>query len=116
MLLTCPATLYASHLGPVIGPVVEHVRYRLERNWAPVMDQSKAPLARPLFSSDCSAAAVLAARGGEEWYSSYYGRSGLFVGDLDAVTAEAAIEKSRVEVSRTYCDVLQAALALKGGW
>jgi hypothetical protein len=38
------------------------------------------------------------------------------VGDLDAVSAEEAVEKSRVELSRSYSDVLQAAFALKGDW
>jgi hypothetical protein len=47
---------------------------------------------------------------------SYYARSGLFVGDLDAVTAESAVEKYRVEVTRIYSDVAQSALALKGEW
>jgi hypothetical protein len=35
---------------------------------------------------------------------------------LDSVTAEAAVEKHRVDLSRTYSDVLQVALALKGPW
>jgi hypothetical protein len=58
----------------------------------------------------------LAGGGGEDWFTSYYARSGVFVGDLDAVTAEAAVEKFRVEVTRTFSDILQSALALKGDW
>lgn len=73
-------------------------------------------MARPLTSQDCDAAAQLAARGGENWFNSYYGRAGVFVGDLDQVTAEAVVEKSRVELSRSFTDTLQAAFALKGGW
>jgi hypothetical protein len=32
------------------------------------------------------------------------------------VTAEAAAEKHRVEIGRTFSDILQGALALKGDW
>jgi len=38
------------------------------------------------------------------------------VGDLDTVSAEAAVEKVRVELTRCYSDMLQSALALKGEW
>jgi hypothetical protein len=92
------------------------MEYRLEKNWQPVLNPSAESLARPLTSATCVAAASLAAQGSEEWFASYYGRAGLFVGDLDIVTAEAAVDKSRVELSRTYSDVLQTALALKGDW
>lgn len=71
---------------------------------------------KALTSADCLDAAALAARGGEEWFTAYYARGGLFVGDLEAVTAESAVEKVRVELSRTLSDVLQAGLALKGEW
>ena len=40
----------------------------------------------------------------------------MFVGDLDKVTADAAVEKYRVDLSRVFSDVLQSALALKGDW
>ena len=106
-----------THLAPILGPVFEHVQYRLEKTWAPYLGPVVAPeLCKPMFSSDCEAAAALASRGGEDWFASYYARAGLFVGDLDVVTAEAAVEKSRVEISRTFSDLLQTALALKGDW
>ncbi len=59
---------------------------------------------------------MAASQNAEAWYASYYARSCLFVGGLDTETADAAVEKHRVEVTRTYSDVIQAALALKGEW
>ena len=35
---------------------------------------------------------------------------------MEGVGVEAAVEKVRVELSRTFSDVLQSALALKGDW
>lgn len=118
LLLCCPKTLYMTHLAPIIGPVFEHVQYRLEKSWEPILRYggNNATGIRPLFTTDCEVAANLALQGGEAWFLSYYARSCLFVGDLDAVTAEAASEKQRVELTRTFGDVLQAALALKGEW
>ena len=116
LLLSCPSTLYKTHLSPIVTPLFKHMEYRLEMNWQPILQPSAESRKRPLTSQDCLAAAALAARDANEWYAHYYGRAGVFVGDLDMVTAEAAVDKARVEVSRTYCDVLQAALALKGDW
>jgi exportin-5 len=116
LLLGCPSTLYLTHVAPIVRPLFEHIEYRLQKNWDPVLNPSAESFSRPLTSSDCIAATALAARGGEEWFTAFYGRGGLFVGDLDMTTAEAAVEKSRVEVSRTFSDTLQAALALKGDW
>lgn len=119
-MLSCPATLYASHLAPILGPVVAHMKHRLKHSWAPIIDPAAVAsipdLGKALTSTTCSAAAALAARGGDEWYASFYARSGIFVGDLDSVTAEAAVEKYRAELSRTFSDMLQAVLALKGDW
>jgi hypothetical protein len=117
-LVSCPSTLYASHLGPLVCPIFEHMQYRLDKSWMPVVgtNGSMAEATRALTTSDCEKAALLASRGNEEWFSYYYAHSGLFVGDLDSVTAEAAVEKHRVEIGRTFSDVLQAALALKGDW
>ena len=58
----------------------------------------------------------MASQGGEAWYTSYYARSGCFVGELDTETAESAVEKYRIEITRTCSDVIQSALALKGEW
>ena len=117
LMLGCPHTLYMTHLAPIVGPVFEHIQYRLDKTWAPFLGPVVTPdLCKPMFSADCESVAALASRGGEDWFSSYYARAGLFVGDLDAVTAEAAVEKSRVEISRTFSDLLQTALALKGDW
>jgi Exportin-5 family len=119
LMLACPKTLYMTHLAPVIGPVFEHLQFRLDKTWQPVLEQSSGQSSsslRPLFTADCEGAANQARQGGEAWIIAYYARSGLFVGDLDAVTGEAAVEKQRVEITRTFGDVLQAALALKGDW
>ena len=119
LLLTCPKTLYMTHLAPIVGPVLEHMQYRLNKTWEPILQStagSQQIMCKPLFTNDCEAAAALASRGGEDWFQSFYARSGLFVGDLDAVTGEAAVEKGRVEITRTFCDALQSALALKGDW
>ena len=119
LLLSCPATLYTTHLAPILGPVIEHMVYRLELSWHPVLtDQESSRLfsTKALFSDDCHAAAALASRGGDEWFATYYARAGLMVGDLDPISGEAAVEKGRVEVTRNFCDMLQSCLALKGDW
>eukprot|EP00980_Cylindrotheca_fusiformis_P027874 scaffold22560_cov135-Cylindrotheca_fusiformis.AAC.85 len=117
-MLTCPRTLYMTHLAPILAPVFEHMKFRLEKTWLPILQvtATSAQLCRPLVTNDCEAAASLASQGGEDWFASYYARSGLFVGDVDGVTAEAAVEKGRVELTRTFSDVVQSALALKGDW
>jgi hypothetical protein len=69
-----------------------------------------------LSSNDCLKAAELAAKGGEEWWAWYYSHGGLFVGDLDRVTADAAVKKHRVDIGRNVSNVLQSAMALKGDW
>ena len=98
------------------------MKYRLDLCWQPILQPpvngsttGPQPI-KPLFTRDCESAAILASQSGEAWYTSYYARSCLFVGGLDAETAEAAAEKYRVEITRTYSDVVQAALALKGEW
>lgn len=120
LMLSCPATLYASHLAPIIGPVFEHMKLRLELTWAPITNPTSVPsapdLGQALTCSTCPVAAALASSGGDEWYASYYARSGIFVGDLDSVTAESVVEKYRIELTRTYGDMLQVVLALKGDW
>jgi len=119
LMLACPKTLYMTHLAPFVGPVFEHLQFRLEKTWQPVLEQAagrSSSALRPLFTADCERAAHEARMGGEAWLLAYYARSCLFIGDLDAVTAESAVEKQRVELTRTFGDVLQAALALKGDW
>lgn len=118
-MLSCPATLYNSHLAPIVGPVFEHIKYRLDHSWAHILNAASISVpdaGKALTTTNCNSAAVHAARGGEDWFASYYMRSGIFVGELDSVTAEAAVEKYRVEITRTFCDMLQAVLALKGDW
>jgi hypothetical protein len=98
------------------------MRYRLEKTWAPIIGNAGSTSAftlsatKALTSSECTNIGIIASRGEDDFYSWYYGHAGLFVGDLDSVTSEAAVEKYRVEISRTFSDVLQAALALKGEW
>ena len=95
---------------------MEHIQLRLEKSWIPVVHPEQAAMGKPLFTTDCAAAANLAAKGGEEWYLPFYARGGIFVGDLDVVTAEAAVDKFRIDISRTIGDTIQSALALKGDW
>eukprot|EP00533_Pseudo-nitzschia_delicatissima_P009220 CAMPEP_0116104504 /NCGR_PEP_ID=MMETSP0327-20121206/14491_1 /TAXON_ID=44447 /ORGANISM="Pseudo-nitzschia delicatissima, Strain B596" /LENGTH=1505 /DNA_ID=CAMNT_0003596761 /DNA_START=256 /DNA_END=4773 /DNA_ORIENTATION=- len=118
LLLSCPPPLYQTHVSPIVGPIFEHVKYRLDLSWQPILQPSTtaAQPTKALFTSDCDSAAIVASQNGECWYASYYARSCLFVGGLDTETADAAVEKHRVEVTRTYSDVIQAALALKGEW
>mmetsp|Transcript_23382 Transcript_23382/g.34894 ORF Transcript_23382/g.34894 Transcript_23382/m.34894 type:complete len:1349 (-) Transcript_23382:172-4218(-) len=120
LLLSCPATLYQSHLSPILGPLFEHLQYRLQCNWAPIIEpntlRSSSETTKALTTPACENAAALASNTGEEWFLTYYARCGLFVGDLDAVTGEEVVEKARVELSRALSDCLQAALALKGEW
>lgn len=119
-MLSCPAPLYASHLSPILEPVMEQMKQRLQMTWTPIINPASAPpipdLGKAVTSATCSAAVMLASRGGEEWYASYYARSSIFVGDLDNVTAESVVEKYRIELTRTYSDMLQAVLGLKGDW
>jgi hypothetical protein len=114
-MLSCPSPLYATHLAPIIGPLFEHIRYRLEQTWEPLLQPSDIAIT-PLFTKDCENAAALARGDAEAWYQSYYVRSCIFVGDLDTETAESAVEKYRVEMTRVFSDVVQSALALKGDW
>jgi Exportin-5 family len=120
LVVCCPSTMYATHLAPILGPVVEHLRYRLEKTWLPVVQSGSTSSAtegtKALSSQDCAQAARLAAQGGDAWYSWYYAHAGLFVGDVDEVIGEAAVEKYRVDLGRTYSDVLLTAFALKGEW
>lgn len=117
LLLTCPCSLYKTHLEPIIGPIFSHMRYRLEMSWRPVMaPTSDEPSPKALSTADCQTVAQIASMGEEAWFSWYYAHAGLFVGDLDIPTSEAAVEKHRVDIGRTFSDVLQSALALKGDW
>jgi len=119
MMLSCPAPLYQSHLTAMLGPVFEHLQYRLQYSWSPVLGTGTLGIesTRPMGSDNCMAAAnQLASVGVDQWLIAYYARGGLFVGDLDNVTGEAAVEKARVELTRTYADMLQSTLALKGAW
>lgn len=122
LLLSCPSTLYQTHLGPIVGPVLEHMRYRLEKSWLPIISPASLPSGFPadatkaLRSEDCNVVSVVASRGEEYWVEWCYAHSGLFVGELDSVTSESAVEKQRVNLNRTFSDVLQSCLALRGDW
>ena len=120
-MLCTPSTLYQSHLTAILGPVFEHIQYRLQYSWDPIIGGGgggqSMESTKPLFSDTCAQAAnQLASSGAESWFVAYYARGGLFVGDLDNVTGEAAVEKARVELTRTFSDTIQTVLALKGGW
>jgi Exportin-5 family len=118
VLITCPCTLYATHLAPIIGPIFDHIRYRLEKSWLPVLSTAfpHSEDVKALNSVDCHKVAQVLTRGEDAWFTWYYAHAGLFVGDLDTVTSEAAVEKYRVDISRTFSDMLQTVLALKGDW
>mmetsp|Transcript_24815 Transcript_24815/g.52881 ORF Transcript_24815/g.52881 Transcript_24815/m.52881 type:complete len:1461 (+) Transcript_24815:208-4590(+) len=119
MMLTCPATLYQSYLTAILGPIFEHIQFRFQCSWGPILGTGGLLVdsTKPLYSNDCAYAANHLASGGvESWLVSYYARGGLFVGDLDCVTGEAMVEKTRVELTRTFSDMIQTVLALKGGW
>lgn len=124
LLITCPCSLYKTHLEPVIAPIIDHMRYRLEKTWLPIFSATTpsgvnvvaTTATKALCSADCGKVAAIVTQGEDEWFSWYYAHAGLFVGDLDQVTSEAAVEKNRVDLSRTFSDMLQTALALKGDW
>jgi len=109
---SCPATLYQSHLTPILTPLFEHMQYRLQCSWDPIIRTGANDIesTKPLTSDGSTEAAnVLASRNNmESWLLAYYARAGLFVGDLDGVTGEAAVEKARVELTRTFADVIQS--------
>lgn len=111
MMLSCPATLYQSHLTSILTPLFEHIQYRLQCSWDPIIRTGATDIesTKPLISDSCADAAnKLASSNMESWLLAYYARAGLFVGDLDGVTAEAAVEKARVELTRTFADVIQS--------
>lgn len=118
LLLSCPSSLYQSHVAPIAAPFFKHMERRLKCSWAPILkvNGSSSEISKPMTTSDCDRAAVIAMRGGDEWIVPFYARGGAFVGDLDSDTGEALVEKLRVELSRCYADMLQTALALKGEW
>ena len=51
-----------------------------------------------------------AMRGGNDWKYKYYASGGIFAGYCDAVTSEALIEKYRVDITRSFSDMLQVVL------
>lgn len=70
---------------------------------------------KALVSDNCAEiAGRLASSGVESWLVTYYARGGLFVGDLDNATSEAAVEKVRVELTRTFSDMIQISASIKG--
>ena len=109
-MLSCPSSLYQSHTTSILGPVFEHLQFRFQCSWSPVLGSGGLPTdtTKPLFSVNCADTAnQLASIGVESWLIGYYARCGLFVGDLDSVTAEAMAEKTRVELTRTFADTIQ---------
>ena len=109
--------MYQTHLTAILGPVFEHLQLRFQHTWDPIIATGHVEQSRPITSDNCAQVAdQLAGIGVKSWLEAYYQRSGLFVGDLDSVTAEAASEKARVELTRTFADMMQTTLALKGVW
>jgi len=120
LLLSCPSTMYSTHLAPLLDPICEHLRFRLENTWLPIVGGSSytgsPEWTKALTVADSNNAALIASQGGDTWFKWYYAHAGLFVGDLEDIVAESAVEKHRIEISRAYGDVLQSCLALKGDW
>lgn len=116
LILSCPSTLYHSHMSPIIIPVLEHMQARLAASWAPILETNYVYSKAALSTQTCDAAAAVASRGGDEWFGPYYARGGVYVGELDSVTSETVVEKNRIELTRSFCDVVQVALALKSEW
>ena len=109
MMLSCPSSLYQSHIRAILGPVFEHLQFRFQCSWFPILGSGLPTEAtKPLFSINCAEAAnQLTTIGVDQWLIEFYARGGLFVGDLDSVTAEAMSEKARVELTRTFSDMIQ---------
>jgi hypothetical protein len=109
MMLSCPSSLYQSHITAILGPVFEHLQFRFQCSWFPILGSGlPSEATKPLFSLNCADAAnQLASIGVDQWLIGYYARGGLFVGDLDSVTAEAMSDKARVELTRTFSDMIQ---------
>jgi hypothetical protein len=118
MMLSCPSSLYQSHMTSILGPVFEHLQFRFQCSWGPILGTGlPSEATKPLFSINCAEAANrIFGKGAESWLAEYYARGGLFVGDLDDETADAMSEKSRFELTRTFSDMIQSVLALKGVW
>jgi hypothetical protein len=38
LLLSCPSSLYASHVSPLLSPWFEHIPYCLQLTWAPILN------------------------------------------------------------------------------
>ena len=119
MMVCCPSSLYQTHMTAILGPVFEHLQARFQYSWGPILGTGglSAEATKPLFSTNCAEAAnQLTTSGVDSWLIAYYARGGLFVGDLDMVTAEAMSEKATVDLTRTFSDMIQTVLALKGSW
>jgi len=115
-LLHCPSQLYATHLTPILAPILAHLQHRLAASWTvfpggkvgtPAVDNNTVQSA----ASECSSTA-----GSDAWFNKFYSYSGLFVGDLDSMDSEALVDKTRIDLTHTWADCVMAALALRGEW
>ena len=80
LLLSCPSTLYPSHLSHILGPLFEHMQRRLQFTWAPLLSSRStlSDFAKPLTTASCDSVVNLAENGGDEWFTSYYERGGKY--------------------------------------
>lgn len=115
ILLTCPASLYASHLAPILLPVLDSMRVRLAISWSTDEDASCRP-ASAFRTNDLHLVEQVFNQEESVFMKWYYSHGGLFVGDLDEARSETVTEKTKIEITRSYADILQDALALKGDW
>ena len=116
MMLSCPATLYQSHLTAILVPLFENMQYRLQCSWDQIIriGAISTDSTKPLTSESCTETVNKLATGdAESWLLAYYARGGLFVGDLDGVTGEAAVEKARVELTRNFADMIQSGKSIR---
>jgi len=80
LLLSCPSSLYQSHLTPILVPFFTHIQYRLQITWAPVFEQSpNMDRMKPLTTRNCHHAANVASSGEIPWVMEYYPRGGKYL-------------------------------------
>jgi hypothetical protein len=115
LLLSTPFTLYTTYLTPLLGPILSHLRWRLDASWR-VQGNKVGSSAPSSADSDAAARDCAQGAGSDAWYESYYSYAGLFCGDMDAIDNEACVDKVRREATHAWCDTMQSALALKGEW
>ncbi len=115
-MVNCPSQLYVTHLTPVLAPLFEHLRWRLASTWRISAEGKVGSMAPNSITATSAAEECRTGGGSDEWFEKYYSYGGLFVGDVEAVDNEALVDKMRIDLSHSWADCLQTALALRGDW